>query len=126
MRLPLGSVFFIPWNDVLIESQPVLVPDPGKKSIDQLAVEVLAGIWGNGVIRNMKLTSAGYDYLTVQQRVNEIAEARKQSGKTHVVVKNDTLSKIAKMYGTTVKALVEANGIKNANVIYVGQEIKIV
>lgn len=120
------DVFFIPWNNVVIEQQPVIVPDVGKKSIDQIAVEVLAGIWGNGLIRKIKLTSADYDYITVQQRVNEIVEERKQSGKTHIVVKNDTLSKIAKMYGTTVKALVEANGIKNANIIYVGQEIKIV
>jgi len=120
------DVFFIPWNDVVIETQPIVVA-PSEKSIDQIAIEVLAGIWGNNeIIRNMKLTSAGYDYLAVQKRVDEIAEERKKSGKTHIVVKGDTLSKIAKRYSTTVKALAEANGIKNPNLIYIGQEIRIV
>ena len=33
--------------------------------------------------------------------------------KTHVVVKGDTLSEIAKTYGLTVKELAEANKIEN-------------
>lgn len=44
----------------------------------------------------------------------------------YTVKKGDTLSGIAKKYHTTVDALVKANGIKNKNLIYVGQEIKIV
>lgn len=42
------------------------------KSIDEVAHEVITGIWGNGEdrIRNLKLY--GYDYDTVQSRVNEI------------------------------------------------------
>lgn len=42
------------------------------KSIDEIAKEVIKGIWGNGNNRKEKLTSAGYDYQTVQDRVNEI------------------------------------------------------
>ena len=114
------------WIDGMqIEPIQVTVPKQDMKSVDQLAVEVLAGIWGNGVIRKMRLTTAGYDYLTVQQRVNEIVEERKQSGKTHIVVKGDTLSKIARTYGTTVKALCNKNNITNPNLIVVGQAIKI-
>lgn len=45
--------------------------------------------------------------------------------KTHTVVKGDTLSKIAKKYGTTVDMLVALNGIKNKNLIYAGQVIKL-
>ena len=42
------------------------------------------------------------------------------------VKKGDTLSAIAKRMGTSVKALMEANkGIKNANMIRIGQTIKI-
>ena len=42
------------------------------------------------------------------------------------VEKGDTLSAIAKRMGTSVKALMEANkGIKNANMIRIGQTIKI-
>ena len=37
----------------------------------------------------------------------------------------DTLSKIAKMYGTTVKQLQQMNGIKNANLIFAGKTLKV-
>ncbi|MGG6831977.1 UNVERIFIED_CONTAM: N-acetylmuramoyl-L-alanine amidase [Streptococcus canis] len=42
------------------------------KSVDTLAREVLAGNWGNGQDRVNRLTSAGYNYNAVQNRVNEI------------------------------------------------------
>lgn len=45
--------------------------------------------------------------------------------KVYTVKRGDTLSKIAKEYGTTVAKLVELNGIKNANLISVGQLIKL-
>lgn len=41
------------------------------------------------------------------------------------VVKGDTLSKIAKAYGVSVDTLVKHNNIKNKNLIYVGQKIRI-
>ncbi|MED4922135.1 GH25 family lysozyme [Weizmannia sp. CD-2023] len=44
---------------------------------------------------------------------------------TYKVKSGDTLSGIAKRYGTTVAKLQKLNGIKNANRIYVGQKIKI-
>ena len=43
----------------------------------------------------------------------------------HTVKKGETLSVIAKKYNTTVEALVASNGIKNRNLIYVGQELEI-
>lgn len=46
--------------------------NPVKKTIDQLADEVLAGKWDNGAERERLLTAAGYDYSAVQKRVNEI------------------------------------------------------
>ena len=44
---------------------------------------------------------------------------------TYVVVKGDTLYKISRRYGVTVDDLVRWNGIKNRNLIYPGQELKI-
>lgn len=44
---------------------------------------------------------------------------------TYTVVKGDTLSAIAKKYGTTVSNLVSLNNIKNANYIVVGQVLTI-
>jgi len=43
----------------------------------------------------------------------------------YVVKKGDTLSGIAKKYGTTWQKLKKVNNIKNANLIYVGQKIVI-
>lgn len=45
--------------------------NPVKKTIDQLADEVLEGKWDNGAERERLLTAAGYDYNAVQKRVNE-------------------------------------------------------
>lgn len=43
----------------------------------------------------------------------------------YTVVKGDTLSGIARKYGTTYQALAKYNGIANPNLISVGQKIKI-
>lgn len=43
-----------------------------KKSVDEIAREVIRGKWGNGVDRKNRLTNAGYDYNAVQKRVNEL------------------------------------------------------
>jgi len=44
---------------------------------------------------------------------------------TYVIRKGDTLTKIAKRLGTTVKALALANGIKNPNKIIAGRTLRI-
>lgn len=47
------------------------------------------------------------------------------SNKTYTVKSGDTLSHIAKRYGTSVGKLVSLNGIKNPNLIYPGQKLKV-
>ena len=44
---------------------------------------------------------------------------------TYTVKKGDTLASIARKYDTTVEALVASNGIKNKNLIRVGQVLQI-
>lgn len=44
----------------------------GNKAVEDVAREVIAGLWGNGEERRNKLTDAGYDYSVIQARVNEI------------------------------------------------------
>lgn len=70
------------------EPAPAPDPVPEKKSIDELAKEVIAGKWGNGKERAEKLTAAGYDYQAVQNRVNEMlgVGSSGNSGKTYKVV----------------------------------------
>ena len=46
-------------------------PKPAKKSISQIATEVINGAWGNGTDRKNRLTAAGYDYNAVQAEVNK-------------------------------------------------------
>lgn len=50
--------------------------------IDQLAQAVIRGNWGNGLERIQRLTEAGYDYKTVQNRVNEMLGIIKTSVKS--------------------------------------------
>lgn len=42
------------------------------KSIEEVAKEVIQGLWGNGTDRKTALEAAGYDYTTVQAKVNEL------------------------------------------------------
>ncbi len=111
------------WNDNALPKNELTIPIQDKKTIDQLANEVLAGVYGNGIVRKAKLLAEGYDYDAIQKRVNEIVAQRKQSQKAYVVVKGDTLSGIAKRYNTTWQKLAEINNIKNPNKIQVGDYI---
>lgn len=43
----------------------------GKKSISEIAKEVIAGKWGNGDARKSAIKAAGYDYDAVQAEVNK-------------------------------------------------------
>lgn len=43
-----------------------------KKSVDEIALEVIRGNWGSGAERKNRLEAAGYDFETVQARVNEL------------------------------------------------------
>ena len=45
---------------------------PAKKSVAEVAKEVLSGKWGNGAERKQKLTAAGYNYAEVQAAVNKL------------------------------------------------------
>jgi hypothetical protein len=74
----------------VFDERGILVyPRTNKKSIDELAREVIKGLWGNGFDRKNKLTSAGYNYDAVQNRVNEILDGGKATPSKSI----DTLAK---------------------------------
>ena len=50
-----------------------------KKSVNELAQEVIDGKWGDGEDRKNRLEKAGYNYDAVQNRVNEILSKPKKS-----------------------------------------------
>ena len=57
--------FIRPQYQVENEVKPV-------KSIEDIAREVIAGKWGNGIDRKSNLIKAGYDYYEVQAMVNKL------------------------------------------------------
>ena len=116
------SYYNHPWTYVLRFNEPATKSKPKKKSITEIAKEVIDGKWGVGSTRKSKLTKAGYNYDAVQKEVNKLL-AKKTI--TYTVKKGDTLSAIADKYKTTVTKLAKDNNIKNANKISVGQKIKI-
>lgn len=95
--------------------------------VSDVALQVIGGMWGNGTERVQRLTAAGYNYATVQTEVNRILGT--PSTRTHTVKQGDTLSALAKRYGTTVSSIVAANRAKypriKANYICVGWVLKV-
>ena len=82
------------------------------KSIEVLAQEVLDGKWGVGEDRKKRLTSAGYSYTDVQNKVNEMLKP-----KTYTVKSGDTLTAIAKANNTTVDKLVADNNLIKSGMV---------
>ena len=64
-------------EDIMKESGPADASD--KRTVDELAQEVIDGKWGDGKDRKSKLEKAGYDYDEVQDRVNEMLAKPKKS-----------------------------------------------
>lgn len=92
-----------------------------KKSIEELANEVIEGKWGNGEERKNRLTESAYNYDEVQNLVN-----KKLSNKIvqiYIVKPGDNLTKIAKMFNTTVDKIAQDNNIKNKNLIFINQKL---
>ena len=107
---------------------PAPAPAPARKSVDELAREVLAGKWGNGTDRKSRIASAGYDYTVVQAKVNELLHAQSRPQAVYYTVqRGDTLSAIARKYGTSVATIQRLNPslIRNVNRIQVGWKIRV-
>ena len=95
------------------------------------------GIWQHsstgrvvGVIGNVDLDTAVVDYPAIIKKGGFNGYTKSQQAaapiyKNYKIIPGDTLSGIAKAYGTTVAELKKINGLKNANLIYAGDIIKI-
>ena len=112
------------YRDLVTEIKGVkkeVVKEPVKEpTIDELVQDVLAGKYGDGIERRKAL---GDKWDEVQAEVNKHYKKEKQQ--TYTVKSGDTLSSIAKKYNTTYQEIAKKNNIPNANLIYVGQVLKI-
>lgn len=87
----------------------------------------------NGISGGVDLNTAFKDYPNIMKTkgLNGFAKGSATANKvvaasvTYTVKSGDTLGTIAKKYNTTVDKLVALNGIRNKNLIYVGQKLKV-
>ena len=73
-KYPVNSTY-IRYGRPKYDAEPVKTTTT-KKTVTQLAQEVLDGKWGNGTDRKNRLTNAGYDAAAVQKKVNELIEQK--------------------------------------------------
>lgn len=81
---------------------------PIVKSVEEVANEVLSGLWGNGAARKDALTVAGYNYEEIQKKVNEIVERQRKEKILHAACRT-----ILGEYGTGVarRTAIESLGL---------------
>ncbi len=91
-----------------------------KAPASKLADETKQGRYGNDEYRKSVL---GSRYAEVQAIINKSSSAANSA--YYQVKSGDNLSTIAKKYGTTVVNLTQLNRIKNPNLIYPGQKLRV-
>ena len=63
-------------------------------SVEEIAKEFIAGKWGNGIDRKVKLEAAGYNYSQVQTRVNELIKNSSSNTTTTETIKKGDKVKV--------------------------------
>lgn len=91
-------------------------------TVEELADKVIAGEFGTGEARKQAL---GDMYDEVQAIVNERLKTAGNAVKYHTVKKGETVTSIAKKYKTTVQEVTRMNGLKDPNIIKVGQKLRV-
>ena len=119
-----GDYIFYDWNDNGVGDNKGYADHVGIiVSVSGTSIKVIEGNISNAVgYRSLKVDGR---YIRGYGVPNYASKATSAGERSYRVVKGDTLSKIAKANGTTVEDLVSLNGIKNNNLIYTGQIIKL-
>ena len=69
-----------------------------------------------------------FDYVSEAKKAaakNYASSKGNKGAKVHIVKKGDTLSAIARRYGTTTKLLCQKNKIKTTSTLRLGQKLKL-
>lgn len=69
------------------------------------------------------LSKKTFDYVSAAKKIASVKGGK--GSKIHVVKKGDTLSSIARKYGTSTKSLCQRNKIKTTSTLRLGQKIKL-
>lgn len=77
------------------------------------------------VSNTLCLSKETFGYIAEAKKAAAKTYASSKSKKIHVVKKGDTLSGIAKRYGTTTSKLCKKNGIKSTSTLRLGQKIRL-
>ena len=87
------------------------------------------GTTTQAIVSANNLTNPNFVYsgqrLVIPGASTPAPAATSQGGQIHVVQRGQNLASIAARYGVTAAAVASANGIRNANLIYVGQRLTI-
>ena len=108
-----------------LAADPTVVVQPG----DNLtAIARRAGVPMSRLVELNRLADPNRIYAGQRLRVGTARAAAASPtapGRIHVVSRGSTVSQIARYYGVTVAAIVEANGLSNASRIFAGQRLVI-
>ena len=79
---PISNVYG--WGEYCDGVRVIKWVEDEKKTVTEVAKEVIQGKWGNGATRKKRLTDAGYNYDEVQKKVNDLfnQKPRKKSDTT--------------------------------------------
>ena len=93
------------------------------------------GLSSGDLMRLNGLTNANFVWVGQQLRLTRRVEATSIAtdqtessdiaGSIYIVMPGDTLSQIAQRFGVSTQALLAANGLPNANFVWVGQRLRI-
>lgn len=73
-----NSKYVFGWGE-LCGGERVVKWSNANKTNEELAKEVINGLWGNGEMRKRKLTQAGYNYNVIQNLVNKMLSNKKSN-----------------------------------------------
>ena len=129
-----GQVLIIPTNSTIYGSETRAVGSitytvQSGNTLSQIANEynvTVAHIVEINDIQNPNLIYPGQKLRITESNLQELEPMKNINNIYYYIVRRgDTLSQIAKIYNTSVNYLVNKNNIKNPNLIYPGQIIKI-
>jgi LysM repeat protein len=83
------------------------------------------GTTSRAIARTNGLPNANYIYAGQRLKIPASSSSGSAAGSTYTVRRGDTLYSIARRHGSTVSAIMRANGLANANYIYAGQRLSI-